>query len=70
MVFNGRVMPMILQISANGGVLRTKPCVQQMLLKEFHSQWLPAQKKFILCLKKKKKEGMKTRRHSIEQAFS
>lgn len=40
---------MILQISANAGVLRTKPCVQQMLLKEFHSQWLLAQKKFILC---------------------
>lgn len=42
-------MPMILQVSANAGVLRTKPCVQQMFLKEFHSQWLLAQKKFILC---------------------
>lgn len=50
-------MPTILQISANAGVLRTKPCVQQMVLKEFHFQWFLAQKKFILCEKKSTKEN-------------
>lgn len=43
---------MILKISANTEILRTKPCVQQMLLKE----QLLAQKKFILHLKKREKK--------------
>lgn len=57
LVFNGTVMPMILQISANAGVLRTKPCVQQMLLKDFTLNGCLPREIHFMFKKKSKKEN-------------